>query len=310
MTADAVGRLRRFLDELDGTGDGPGPGSDPGRALPGPANRIVAARVDSTNRLARGVVATYLADEVRPPALLILALEQTEGRGRRGRSWASPPGAGVYVTRVLPLPENRAGEGEDAGPGAVHRAIQSLPLLVAVGLARAIDGLLPDDAERPRLKWPNDVLIGGRKIAGILAESLALGSGPPVALLGYGVNHARCRHDLAGIDPPDGPGLPEGATALGDHMASPPSLGATARALVTAVEAELAHLGDLDHAVPAYRELSAHSPGDRLRCRIGDETVEGEFEGFDDRGHLRLQRGGETVLLAAGEIVEDRTHDG
>ena len=296
MTSDAGARLRRFLDELDG------PGGD--GELPGPANRIVAGRVDSTNRLARGVVATYLADEVRPPALLIIALEQTAGRGRRGRAWASPPCAGVYVTRVLPLPE--AGEDTDA----LHRAIQSLPLLVAVGLARAIDGLLPDDAERPRLKWPNDVLIGGRKIAGILAESLALGSGPPVALLGYGVNHARPRPDLRAGAPSDGPGLPEGATTLGDHLASPPSLGATARALVAGVEAELAHLGDLGYAVRAYRELSAHRPGDRLRCRIGEETVEGEFEGFDERGHLRLRRDGETVLLAAGEIVEDRTHDG
>jgi BirA family transcriptional regulator, biotin operon repressor / biotin---[acetyl-CoA-carboxylase] ligase len=301
MTSDAGARLRRFLDELAG------PGGD--GALPGPANRIVAARVDSTNRLARGVVATYLADEVRPPALLILALEQTAGRGRRGRAWASPPCAGVYVTRVLPLPED--GEGGEA----VHRAIQSLPLLVAVGLARALDGLLPagregEPAERPRLKWPNDVLIGGRKIAGILAESLALGSGPPVALLGYGVNHARSRPDLRAGAPSDGPGLPEGATTLGDHLASPPSLGATARALVAGVEAELVHLGDLGYAVPAYRELSAHRPGDRLRCRSGEETVEGEFEGFDDRGHLRLRRDGGMVLLAAGEIVEDRTHDG
>lgn len=295
---DASAPLRRLVDELAGPDPGAGAG---GEGTPGPANRIVAGRVDSTNRLARGVVATYLAEDLRPPDLLVLALEQTAGRGRRGRVWASPPGAGIYGTRVLPLP----GDEDEGDSDATHRAIQSLPLLVAVGLARAIDGVLEagggDRPARSRLKWPNDVLIDGRKVAGILAESLALGSGPPVALLGFGVNHAR---------PRVGAELPDGATALSDHVASPPSLGVLARALVAGIEAELSHLGDLERAVPAYRELSAHRPGERLRCRSGEKTVEGEFDGFDERGHLRLRRGGETVLLAAGEIVEDRTHDG
>lgn len=282
MTTEPPVPLGRFLEDLGG-------------APPGPANRVVAQRIDSTNRLARRIVATYLADEVRPPELLVVALEQTAGRGRRGRSWTSPPGAGVYLTRVLPLPD------ADGSPPYAE-ALSSLPLLVGVGIARAIGGILADAGSPSRcgLEWPNDVLIDGRKVGGILAESLAIGSGPPVALLGFGVNHAR---------PRVGPELPDGATAVADHAADPPSLGGLARALVAAVEAELAHLGDLAHAVPAYRELSVHREGERLRCRTGDETVEGEFAGFDERGHLRLVCGGETILLAAGEIVEDRTHD-
>ncbi len=284
MTAEPPARFGRFLEALGGV-------------PPGPPNRVVAQRIDSTNRLARRIVATYLADEVRPPELLVLALEQTAGRGRRGRTWTSPPGAGVYATRVLPLPEPAA---DDSPPYSA--ALASLPLLVGVGLARAIGAILADAGSPNRcgLEWPNDVLIDGRKVGGILAESLALGSGPPVALLGFGVNHAR---------PRVGPELPDGATAVADHAAEPPSLGGLARALVAGVEAELAHLGDLAYAVPAYRELSVHREGERLRCRTGDETVEGEFAGFDERGHLRLVCDGETVLLAAGEIVEDRTHD-
>lgn len=285
MTADSAVCLGRFLEDLGGT-DGP---------PPGPPNRVVAQRIDSTNRLARRIVATYLADEVRPPELAVLALEQTAGRGRRGRTWTSPPGAGVYVTRVLPLPE-----AEDAA--RYSAALSSLPLLVGVGIARTIGGILSHagSASRCGLEWPNDVLIDGRKVGGILAESLAIGTGPPVALLGFGVNHAR---------PRIGPELPDGATAVSDHADTPPSLGGLARALVAGVEAELAHLGDLAYAVPAYRELSVHREGERLRCRTGEETVEGEFAGFDERGHLRLLCDGETVLLAAGEIVEDRSHD-
>lgn len=287
MTADSPVRLGRFLDDLRG----------PDGTPPGPANRVVAQRIDSTNRLARRIVATYLADEVRPPELAVFALEQTAGRGRRGRTWTSPPGAGVYVTRVLPLPEPETEEAE-----RYSAALSSLPLLVGVGIARAVGGILSEagSASRCGLEWPNDVLIDGRKVGGILAESLAIGSGPPVALLGFGVNHAR---------PRIGPELPDGATAVSDHAGAPPSLGSLARALVAGVEAELAHLGDLAYAVPAYRELSVHREGERLRCRTGDETIEGEFAGFDERGHLRLLCDGETVLLAAGEIVEDRTHD-
>lgn len=256
---------------------------DPGGA--GPADRVVVSRIDSTNRLARRVVATYAAEETAPPAFLVLAYEQTAGRGRQGRAWTSPRGCGVYATRVLPL------------PGGVDD-LQSLPLLAGAGLARGLEALLRRGASdsRARLKWPNDLLIDGRKAGGVLTESLALGAGPPVALIGFGVNHLR---------PREGPELPPGATCLGDHLDEPPPLGEVARELVAALEAELAHLGDLRHAVAAFRELSVHRPGDPLRCRVGGEVVEGALAGFDDRGHLVLRQGADEVRIAAGEIVEE-----
>lgn len=259
-------------------------GADP----PGPPNRIVVSRVDSTNRLARRVLTTYAADELPPPPFLVLALEQTAGRGRQGRAWASPRGCGVYATRVVPLPE-----GVPTGD-----ALESLPLLAGVGLARGLAGLLErgGSGSGAGLKWPNDLLIEGRKVGGVLAESLALGAAPPVALIGFGVNLER---------PLEGPELPPGSTALADHLASPPDLGHLARVLLAGLEDELAHLGDLPRAVAAYRELSVHRPGDALRCRIGGEVVEGAFTGFDDRGRLLLARDGEEVRVAAGEIVEE-----
>jgi BirA family biotin operon repressor/biotin-[acetyl-CoA-carboxylase] ligase len=275
--------FRGFLDQL-----GAAAGHSGGGAPHGPINRVVASRVDSTNRLARRVVATYAAEEMPPPDFLVFAFEQTAGRGRQGRTWASPRGCGVYATRVLPLPE-RLAEAD---------ALQSLPLLAGVGLARALAGLLERGGARGRaaLKWPNDLLIEGRKAGGVLAEALALGSGPPVALIGFGLNHLR---------PREGPELPPGATCLADHLAAPPPLGRVARALAAGLEAELAHLGDLPRATAAYRELAVHRPGDRLRCRVGGEVIEGALEGFDDRGHLVLRQGGDRVRIAAGEIVEE-----
>lgn len=267
------------------------------REPPGPSNRVVVARVDSTNRLARRVIATYQAEEMTPPELLVIALEQTAGRGRQGRSWASPPEAGVYGTRVLPLGAPDGGGWEAGRADALH----TLPLLAAVGLARPLNRLLEAAGSQSRctLKWPNDLLLGGAKVGGILAESLALGSAPAVALVGFGVNYAPPRR---------GPDLPPGSTTFIDHAGGaaddPRDLAGFVRAIVAGLEAELAHLGDLRYAVAAYRELSAHRPGDRLRCRTPRETVEGEFLGFDDRGALRLRRGGETQELFAGEIVE------
>lgn len=259
-----------------------------GREPAGPANRVLVARVDSTNRLARRVVATYQADEVPPPPFLVVATEQAAGRGRQGRAWLSPPNAGVYATWVLPVPEEGAPE-----------ALRSLPLLAGVGLARALNRMLAAASASGRctLKWPNDLLLDGAKVGGILAESLALGSAPPVALVGFGVNYGR---------PHRGPELPPGATTFGDHAPSAASgLGPFTRELVAGLEEELAHLGDLAYATAAYRELSAHRPGDRLRCRSGNDVVEGTFAGFDEEGHLELVRNGETVRLSAGEIVEN-----
>lgn len=259
-------------------------GADP----PGPPNRVVLSRVDSTNRLARRVVTTYAADEMAPPGFVVLALEQTAGRGRQGRAWASPRGCGVYATRVVPLPE-------DVSPGD---ALASLPLLAGVGLARGMAGLLDRGGSpgRAGLKWPNDLLVEGRKVGGILAESLALGSGPPVALIGFGVNLQR---------PREGPELPPGSTSLADHLETPPGLGRSATALLAGLEAELGRLGDLAYAVAAYRGLSIHRPGDPIRCRLAGEVVEGTFAGFDDRGRLVLALDGEETRVAAGEILED-----
>ena len=122
---------------------------------PVPENLVVLERVESTNLLGRRIVAEYERESVRPPAAADPgAASRPAAAGGSGRSWSSPPGKGVYATLVLPV--------ESA------ELLQTLPLLVGVGLCRGLEQHLPSPAgsmaERPA--------AGGRKIGGILIESV------------------------------------------------------------------------------------------------------------------------------------------
>lgn len=243
-----------------------------------PENLVVLPVVDSTNRMARAIVREYEAEEQSLRSLLILALEQSGGRGRHGRNWSSPAGKGVYASRVLTV--------EDAG------VLQSLPLLVGIGLCRALDPFLPAPS---RLKWPNDILVEGRKIGGILIEAMVQPELESRAILGFGINHGHEAGDL-----------PETGTSVllqGRSGCSDVSLEELTWKLVEGVERELAHLGDLDYAVAAYRELSVHRPGDRISCRVGDRTVEGTFTAIDELGRLVLEADGEEMRVSSGEVI-------
>lgn len=232
-----------------------------------PENLVVLPVVDSTNRLARAIVQEYETEEQPLPPLLILALEQSGGRGRQGRTWASPAGRGVYATRVLTV--------QDA------TSLQALPLLAGIGLCRAL-------APLPcRLKWPNDLVVEGKKIGGILIEAMVRAEGESRALIGFGVNISQ------------DPGMPETATSV-HRLGGTGSLEDVTWKLVQGLERELEHLGDLAYAAAAYRELSVHRPGDRIVCRVGEDTVEGAFQEIDDQGRLVLEDG---QRLSSGEVM-------
>ncbi|HSG38348.1 MAG TPA: biotin--[acetyl-CoA-carboxylase] ligase [Thermoanaerobaculia bacterium] len=245
----------------------------------GPENVIVLPRVESTNTLARAIVTEYQNEAQVLHPLLLVALEQTGGRGRHGRTWSSPEGKGVYVTRVLTVAE--------------PAQLQTLPLLVAVGLCRALAAHLSVPC---RLKWPNDLLVevdgGRRKIGGILIEASVRAGEDTLALIGFGVNHSHGREDL-----------PETGTSL-RLLGGGASLEDFTWDLVQGVEAELTRLGDAPYAVESYRALSVHRPGEKIVVRTGEAEVEGTFVGFDDAGHLLMESGGERLALAAGEVIE------
>ncbi|MGZ6290965.1 MAG: biotin--[acetyl-CoA-carboxylase] ligase [Syntrophales bacterium] len=133
---------------------------------------------DSTN-----VRAKYLAGDGAPEGTVVVAEKQTQGRGRRGRSWFSPPGEGIYTSMVLrpPIPPNEA---------------PKLTLLASVAVAEA---LLSLTSLKVSIKWPNDILIKGKKVAGILTEISTEMDRIDYVVIGVGVNVNTPRNGL----PPD-----------------------------------------------------------------------------------------------------------
>ncbi len=247
-----------------------------GGVWPAGLNLLAVSRTDSTNSLARRLLARLEEEDEPVSDFLLLACEQTEGRGRGGRRWESPAGAGVYVTRVLRLP-----------PGA---AAIELPLRVPVALCAGLDELL---GGRCRIKWPNDLLVSGRKLGGVLIEVLRSGE-EEIALIGFGLNYR-----LAGA----ACNLPA-ATSFTAEVNQPLPLSAFAARMVTAVESELARLGPEPGLAARFRRWLVHAPGDEMRVRSGDELIHGRFVGLDDWGHLRLATAAGELAIATGEILE------
>jgi BirA family biotin operon repressor/biotin-[acetyl-CoA-carboxylase] ligase len=127
----------------------------------------------------------------RAEGLAVVADRQTAGRGRRGRSWASAAGVGLYTSILL-------------RPGLPTDRIPLLTLIAGLGVAEAIEERAGIAA---RLKWPNDVLIEGRKVAGILAEAAFADSRVSHVVLGVGINVNHDRQDLPEVEFPEATSL-------------------------------------------------------------------------------------------------------
>ncbi|MBI4552958.1 MAG: biotin--[acetyl-CoA-carboxylase] ligase [Candidatus Latescibacteria bacterium] len=137
-----------------------------------------ADRLTSTNDWALD-----LARQGAVEGTVILADEQTAGRGRLGRAWDSAPGVGLWASLILRPPASTA-------------FLPALTLCAACAVAAAIEDVAGVPAG---LKWPNDVVIGGRKVAGLLAETKTLAGVEPPIILGIGIN---VNHDVEGFPPP------------------------------------------------------------------------------------------------------------
>ncbi len=242
------------------------------RLAPGAAGvgLVACDTVGSTNEEA---LRRARAGETGP--LWITARTQTAGRGRRGRGWVSEPG-NLFATLLLtdPAPPGRAAQLSFVAALAVHEAIASLA---------------PALAPRLTLKWPNDVLCGGAKVAGILIE--AEGVRPLIVAVGIGVN---CRHHPAGTDHP-ATDLAAAGAALAPEALFEALSGTMARRMAewqggfTAIRAAW-----LDRAGPL---------GGELKVRLGARELVGRFEGLDEAGRLALRLAdGRRETIAAGEV--------
>lgn len=260
----------------------PGAGDDLARA-----EQFVRERGPSGCSLVRLEETTSTNDEARraaqkgaPSLSVFVAESQTAGRGRQGRSWASPRGENLLFSVLFRL----------------HAPANNLPLVaLAAGLAVRDAVARAAPTASVLVKWPNDVLVSGRKIAGVLAESVSGSSGPAVVVVGIGINvHTR-------VFPAK---LAERATSVWLELG--PDAGPPDRAAIL-----VDVLVGLARDVPL---VAAHGPGfiharlaaaDALRGREvrTDDGLVGTAEGLDSDGRLLVrERDGELHRLAAGEV--------
>lgn len=247
-------------------------GSGPGW----PANLLVASTLDSTSRMARRLVSRLLEDDESVPSFVVVGLHQSGGKGREGRTWWSPPGAGLYATWVATVP---------------IADLSWLPLRVPLALCEALDRFIPG---RCRIKWPNDVLVEGRKIGGVLIEAVRRASPEAEVLIGFGVNRSHPTEEMPSLR----------ATSLCGEMVNPPTLAELIRVTLERVGAVLSAPSSPADLLAAFRARLIHQVGETLQVRMGDERIEGRFLGVDDSGFLRLEVSGEEKRIAAGEVVQ------
>jgi BirA family biotin operon repressor/biotin-[acetyl-CoA-carboxylase] ligase len=235
------------------------------------ATLVVAEETGSTqvDALAGSVptngVAVYVADR------------QTAGQGRRGRAWVSPPDANLYLS-------------------AARRFARPLPQLgglsLAVGIA-VVEALQALGVQGAGLKWPNDVLVDGRKLGGILVDARADGAGS-IAVIGIGLNLRMPAEAAAAIDQPwcDLAGL--------GHAPSRDAVAAS----VTAALVEVFAAFDAEGLAPFLARWSAHDAlaGRAARLLEGERDTIGTVLGVDARGALRFATADGERLVHSGEL--------
>jgi BirA family biotin operon repressor/biotin-[acetyl-CoA-carboxylase] ligase len=226
-----------------------------------------------------------LAHTGAPAGSLVVADGQSGGRGRKGRSWFSPPGVNLYFSILL------------RPAGLEHRHVPLITLMAGVALCRGLQPLLKD--RRATLKWPNDVLVNGHKVAGILTEVSTTGRHVDYVILGVGVNV----NQPTAMWPPD---LQARATSL---YAETGVVYPRAHVLFQV----LSHLGagyssllrgKRDECVAAWKRVSS-TLGKPVRVQSGHEQLTGIARDVDAAGALVIERpDGTWHTVSTGDILE------
>ena len=241
--------------------------------------------IDSTNNVAAKLASTGPCE-----GAIVVAGAQTAGRGRRGRSWFSPAGAGLYVSVVL----------EPSGAADVERATALVTLAAGVALAEGIERAT---GFAPAIKWPNDLIAGRRKIAGILAEGIARpsraehGSARVAAVvLGYGINVSTSAF------PPE---LSDRASSLEGELGRTIDSAQLCAESIAALAARYEDLlaGRFDAILDAWRGRAPASRGARVQWETPDGVRRGTTAGVDETGALLVRTHGAIERLVAGEVT-------
>jgi BirA family biotin operon repressor/biotin-[acetyl-CoA-carboxylase] ligase len=230
--------------------------------------------VGSTNDVAR-----RLAEQGTPEGTLVLAEVQTAGRGRMGRRWEAPAGSSLLFSLVF-YPQLE--------PQQTHR----LTMCCALGVAEAI---LETTGLPATLKWPNDVLVHGRKVAGILTETGLTGDRLDWAIVGIGINVNFSRHVLERLAP--------GASTLASEAGHKVSRRQLLHALLKRIETHLLDLNRPDLLVEAWRSCLS-TLGRRVAVAGAEGVTRGLAEAVDRDGALLIRDDvGRVHRFLAGDVT-------
>jgi BirA family biotin operon repressor/biotin-[acetyl-CoA-carboxylase] ligase len=243
-------------------------------------------KIVSTNTAAMAAAA-----ECAPEGSVFLAEEQTAGRGRGANSWHSARSAGIYCSVILrpALPPSEVLVLSLAAALAVHAAIQQI-----------------DSRVEPDLKWPNDVLIEGRKVCGILTEMNSEATQIRYVVIGIGINVNQSSFPEELVDL---------ATSLRMATGSEWSRVELTAALLKSLDREYRQLRDQPDArrsiLRRFAEHSSWVRGKAIRIEDGSANLEGVTEGLDDRGFLRVRTayGVQTILSGTVRTKDNKPSD-
>jgi len=233
-------------------------------------------------------VATRLASDGAPEGTVVVAAEQTRGRGRLGRAWHSPPGSGVYLSVVFRPTD---GMPDEAAGAAVARL---LTLAAGVAAAEAIRGATGLGVE---LKWPNDLVVGRprRKLGGLLAEGSTVAGRVEFVVLGLGLNLTAATYppELAAI-----------ATSLEVELGRPVDAGSVVAETLASLAERYADLrqGRSREVLDRWRALAPGAAGGEVEWTTSRGPVRGTAAGIDDEGALVVRVGDTTERVMTGEV--------
>jgi len=240
-------------------------------------NLVLFQVTESTHAMARRIISEMDDEKQKLGGTLIVADRQDRGEGRGDREWESPTG-GLYLNWL------RSGLGAEA--------IARLPMLAAVAAHAAVSGVGISGA---RIKWPNDILVNGRKLAGLLV--FARHGETNWVTVGLGINLV----SAPVLDQPEA--LP--ATAIDEHV-NGADLDTWRHALVCTFVTELDRsMEEPRPALATWRRLLIQRPGDEMQVRLSSgKVISGTLLDLSDKGFLRIRENGEERVITGGDIIE------
>jgi len=229
-------------------------------------------------------IAMTLAEHGAPEGALALALAQTAGRGRHGREWFSPPGAGIYASIVCRTP-----------------AI--LPTLTLAGGVAVADGITRATGLPVAIKWPNDIVVPDqnapgkrRKLAGILAEGAAGTAGVQYVVLGCGINVRHAEYPAA---------IAARVTSIEHELGRTVEAAPVLAEILVALneQADALCRGGKTEVLDRWRALSPSASGARVEWPADGTIHQGVSSGIDDDGALLVRTEERLERIIAGEVI-------